>query len=104
MPLTCSENKFQNLTFECHVDNKAIKGDLDRNFLKWQKNDARNSVSLTVPILETLGIAKSTYYQYQLHHTKIEKNIVPSLEFVIRVGAGTVNACLILNYRGKRHI
>jgi hypothetical protein len=24
--------------------------------------------------------------------------------FVIRVGAGTVNACLVLNYRDKRHI
>jgi hypothetical protein len=31
-------------------------------------------------------------------------NIVRSIEFVIRVGAGTVNACLVLNYRDKRHI
>jgi hypothetical protein len=32
------------------------------------------------------------------------ERIVRSIEFVIRVGAGTANACQILNYRGKRHI
>jgi hypothetical protein len=30
--------------------------------------------------------------------------IVRSIEFVIKVGAGTVKACLVLNYRDKRHI
>jgi hypothetical protein len=34
----------------------------------------------------------------------LNSSILRSIEFVIRVGAGTVNACLILNYRGKRHI
>jgi hypothetical protein len=31
-------------------------------------------------------------------------NIVRAIEFVIKVGAGTVKACLVLNYRDKRHI
>jgi glycyl-tRNA synthetase alpha subunit len=30
--------------------------------------------------------------------------IVRSIEFDIKVGAGTVKACLVLNYRDKRHI
>jgi hypothetical protein len=30
--------------------------------------------------------------------------IVRAIEFVVRVGAGTVNAGLVLNYRDKCHI
>jgi hypothetical protein len=30
--------------------------------------------------------------------------MVRSIEFVIKVGAGTVKTCLVLNYRDKRHI
>jgi hypothetical protein len=33
-----------------------------------------------------------------------DKYIVRIIEFVIRVGAGTVNVCLVLNYCDKRHI
>jgi hypothetical protein len=54
----------------------------------------------------------SQYFRYLLKqsnskgyiHLTSLSNIVRSIEFVIRAGAGTVNACLILNYRGKRHI
>jgi hypothetical protein len=30
--------------------------------------------------------------------------IVRSIKFVTKVGAGSANACLVLNYRDKRHI
>jgi hypothetical protein len=42
--------------------------------------------------------------QHLMYAIVIDICIVRSIEFVIRVGAGTVNACLILNYRDKRHI
>jgi hypothetical protein len=42
--------------------------------------------------------------QHLMYVIVIDICIVQSIEFVIRVGAGTVNASLILNYRDKRHI
>jgi hypothetical protein len=40
--------------------------------------------------------------QHLMYATVIDIRIVRSIEF--GVGAGTFNACLILNYRDKRHI